>query len=113
MIDYDNYFGKGGDDTMSKTSGSSTKVATPIEEILKGIAKKMQPLYGPLRAIDRCMDRPYICGVCGKNHPTSQCIPKIQGCARLETQIALWCDFHKKWGKYLIENFCYHIHHIK
>ena len=63
-------------------------------------------MYGPPRMAERHLDWPYICGVCGKNHPTLHCIPKNQ-VVRTEPLLVLWCDFHIRWGNNFIElNTC-------
>ena len=55
---------------------TTAKVSSQVDKTIRGVTKRMKQLYRPLRTIDRCMDRPYICGICGKNHPTSQFVPK-------------------------------------
>ena len=54
----------------------------------------------------RRLERPYIYGHCGKNHPTSQCLPRNPMENRKEGHPDLWCDFDKKWGNHTIEE-CY------
>ena len=70
-------------------------------------------MHRPPRVKNRRLDRPYICGTCGKNHPTSQCIPKNQGGIRPEPQMALWCDFHKRWENHSTENHFNQIQHMQ
>ena len=89
------------------------KASSQVDEIFQGVIDRMQQMYGPPRVAERRMDRPYICGVCGKNHPTSQCIPKSQGGVRPKPQVALWCDFHKTWGNHSIENCFNRIQHMQ
>ena len=69
-IDYDDNHGddKKKDDKSSRASSSTSFVASQVEEITKGVMEKMQQLYSPPRAMEP--RRPYICGHCGKNHPT-------------------------------------------
>ena len=86
-------------------SSSNSLVASQIEELIKGIMEKM--LYGPPRTNEpRRADRPYVCGNCGDNHPTSQCLPRAPGVPRQELRPSLWCDFDKKWGNHTTEE-CY------
>ena len=54
----------------------------------------------------RRLERPYVCGHCGKNHATSQCLPRNPMANRQEGRLALWCDFDKKWGNHTTEE-CY------
>ena len=70
-------------------------------------------MYGPPRVIERHIDWPYICGVCGKKLPTSKCIPKNQSGDRPKPQLKLWCDFHKRWGTKSIENCFKKIQHMQ
>ena len=105
-IDYDTNCDWGKNDTNSKTSGSSRQMASQIEDIIKGVTKKIQQLYGSPRATNRRIGWPYICGVRDKNHPTSQCIPKKQVGTSPDAQLALWCYFHKKWENHLTRH-CY------
>ena len=66
-------------------SSSNSSVASQVEEITKGVMEKMQQLYGPPRTSEpRRVDRPYVCGNCGGNHPTSQCLPRAPGVPRPE-----------------------------
>ncbi|MCO5567204.1 hypothetical protein L7F22_020892 [Adiantum nelumboides] len=109
-IKYDDNCDTDKDDVRSKSSESSRKAASQIEDIIKGVAEKMQQMYGPPRAMDRKIMKPYICGVCGGDHPTSQCLPKNPGPIRQEPQLSLWCDFHKRWGNHATEN-CYNRMH--
>ena len=60
------------DDSSSRASGSSKSTTSQMDELIKGVTDKMQQLYGPPRALEqRRVDRPYICGICAGNHPTS------------------------------------------
>ena len=93
-------------DKSSKATSSSGSVASQVEEVTKGVIEKMQQLYGPPRALEpRRMERHYVCGSCGGNHPTNQCLPKVQGPAvlRPDGRPAIWCDFDKKWGNHTTE----------
>ena len=78
--------------TNSQTHESIVRVSSQVDKIIRGVTKKMQQLYGPPTITDRHIDWPYICGICGKNHPISQCIPKNQVGTRLEPQLDLQCD---------------------
>ena len=73
----------------------------------------MQQLYGPPRVAKIQVKWPYICGICGENHPTGQCAPKNQGLVRQEPQQAMWCDFHKRWGNNSIKNCFNRIQHLQ
>ena len=70
-IDYDDNCGddKKKDDKSSRASSSTSLITSQVEEITKGVMERMQQLYGPPRVMEP--RRPYICGHCGKNHPTS------------------------------------------
>ena len=96
----------------SQTNESTGRVLSHIDEIIQGVTKRMQQMYGPPRVAKRQVDWPYICGICGKNHPTGHCAPKNQGMVRQEPQQALWCNFHKRWGNHSIENCFNRIQHI-
>ena len=90
-IDYDDNCGEElkGKDTISKTSASTSSVASQVKEITKGVMEKIQHLYGMPKLMDpQRMDRlgPIV--------------------ARLDGHLALWCDFDKKWGKHIAEE-CY------
>ena len=53
-------------------SSSNSSIASQVEEITKGVMEKMQQLYGPPRTSEpRRVNRPYVCGNCGGNHPTT------------------------------------------
>ena len=53
-IDYDDNCGKEDkkEEKGSKANSSASSIAPQIEELTKGVAKKMQQLYSPPRAID-------------------------------------------------------------
>ena len=88
-------------------SSSNSLVASQVEEITKGVMEKMQQLYGPPQTSKpRRVDRPYVCENCGRNHPTSQCLPGAPGVPRPKICPLLWCDFEKKWGNHTTEE-CY------
>ncbi len=69
--------------------------------------EKIQQLFGPIRGQDqnRRSDRQFVCGQCGGNHPTSQCLPK-PNYQKPEGRPALWCEFDKRWGNHRTEE-CY------
>ena len=92
-IEYDDKCAKVAFGTKSQTNESTGRVSSQVDEIIQGVTKRMQQMYGPLRLAERQMDRPYICGVCGKNQPTLQCILKNQGMVRPKPQKALWCNY--------------------
>lgn len=93
--------------SFSASSSNSLSIASQVEEITKGVMEKMQQLYAPPRASKPSrVDKPYVCGNCGGNHPTSQCLPRAFGVPRLETHPSLWCDFDKKWGNHTTKE-CY------
>ena len=96
-IEYDDNCDIGTVGTGSQTNESTTRVSSQVDEIIQGVIERMQQVYGTRKATERQMDQLYICGVCGKNHPTLQCLPKNQGGVRPKFQLALWCDFHKRW----------------
>ena len=55
----------------------STKVASnQVDEIAKGVIEKMQQMFVGGQDQIRRPDRQFVCGQCGGNHPTSQCLPK-------------------------------------
>ena len=90
-IDYDDNCGDElkEKETSSKTSASTSSVASQVEEITKGVMEKIQRLYGMPKLMDpQRMDRPG---------------PAV---ARPDGRPALWCDFDKKWGNHTIEE-CY------
>ena len=108
-IDYDDNCGddEKKDNKGSRASSSTSSIASQVEEITRGVIKKMQQLYGPPRAMEP--RRSYVCGHCGQNHPTSQCLLRNPMANRQEGHPALWCDFDKKWGNYTTEEFYNHI----
>ena len=60
-IDYDDNCGEElkGKDTSSKTSASTSSVASQLEEIMKGVMDEIQHLYGMPKLMDpQRMDRP-------------------------------------------------------
>lgn len=109
-IDFDDNCGAMDKKSEAKSYGASSSnslVASQVEEITKGVMEKMQHLYGPPQTSEpRRVDRPYVCGNCGGNHPTSQCLPRAPGVPKLELHPLLWCDFDKKWGNHTTEE-CY------
>ncbi|WP_208972750.1 hypothetical protein, partial [Escherichia coli] len=57
----------------TNASSSNNSVASQVEEITKGVMEKMQDLYGPPRMNEqRRVDRLFVCGNYGENHPTTQ-----------------------------------------
>ena len=64
-------------------------------------------MFGPIRGQDqiRRPDKQFVCGQCGGNHPTSQCLPKPTY-QKSEDRPALWCEFVKRWGNHTTEE-CY------
>ena len=84
VIEFDDKCSKGVSSIGSQTSESIARASSQVDEIIQGVTKKMQQMHGPPRVAKRCMDWPYLCGVCGQNHPTLQCIPKNQGMVKLE-----------------------------
>ena len=56
-LDYDDNCdrGKTENDTSSKASVSSTSPASQVDEIIKGVTKKMKQMYGPPRAYKQRM----------------------------------------------------------
>ena len=86
---------KGTSSIGSQTDESTSRVSSQVDELIQGVTERMQQMYGPPRVVERQVERPYICDICGKNHPTSQRPPKNQGMVRQEPQQASWCDFHK------------------
>ena len=90
-IDYDDNCGEElkGKDTSSKTSASTSLVASQVEEIMKGAMEKIQCPYGMPKLINpQRMDRPR---------------PII---SRRDGRVALWCEYDIKWGNHTIEE-CY------
>ncbi|MCO5548855.1 hypothetical protein L7F22_002317 [Adiantum nelumboides] len=112
-IDYDDNCDKDADETRSKSGESSRKATLQIEDIIKEVVEKMQQMYGPPRATDCKIMRPYICGICGGDHPTSQCLPKDPRQIKQDPQLALWCDFHKRWSNHATKNCYNRIHHMR
>ena len=98
-IDFDDNCGAMDKKNEAKSYGASSSngsVASQVEEITKGVMEKIQHLYDPPRTSEpRRVERPYICGNCGGNHPTSQCLPRAPGVPRQELRPSLWCDFDK------------------
>ena len=74
-IDYDNNCRKDGDDTRSKTSGSSTKGASQVDEIIRSVIEEMQQLYGPPREMRKFVEKPHYCSVYGGDHLAVECLP--------------------------------------
>ena len=99
-IEYDDNCAKVAFGTKSQTNESMERVLSQVDEIIKGVTKRMQQMYGPPRVAKIQVDWPYICGICGVNHPTGQCAPKNQGVVRQKPQQALWCNFDKRWGNH-------------
>ena len=87
-IEYIDNCTKGASSIGSQTNESIDRVSSQVEDIIQVVTKRMQQLYGPPRVAKRHVERPYICGICGKNHPTLQCAPKNQGMVRQEPQQA-------------------------
>ena len=98
---------------MSQTDESKRKLSSQVDEIIQGVTEKMLQMYGPPSVTERQEDRPYACGICGKNHPTGQCAPKNQGLVRQEPQQAMWCNFHKRWGNHSIKKYFNRIQHLQ
>ena len=71
-IEYDENCAKGAFGTRSQTNESTQMVLSQVDEIIQGVTKRMQQMYGPPRVAKISVEQPYICGICGKNHPTSQ-----------------------------------------
>ena len=72
----------------SKTSASTSSIASQMEEIIKGVMEKIQRLYGMPKLMDpQRMDR------------LRPAIARPNGC------LALWCNFNKKWGNHMIEEW--------
>ena len=92
-IEYNDNCAKGASGTGYQTNESKGRASSQVDEILQGVTKKMQEMYGPPRVTKRREDWPYICGICGANHPTGQCAPRNQGVVRQEPQYAIWCNF--------------------
>ena len=68
-----------GNTSRPEEDARSTKVLNnQVDEIAKGVIEKMQQVFGPLRGQDQIKrpDRQFVCGQCGGNHSTSQCLPK-------------------------------------
>ena len=103
-IEYNDNCAKGALGTKSQTNEATQKVLSQVDEIIQGVTKRMQQMYGPPRVAERQVECPYICGICGKNHPIGQCAPRNQGMVRQESQQALWCNFHKQWFNHSMEN---------
>ena len=94
--------------SRAKNDARSTRdVSNQVDEIAKGVIEKMQQMFGPIRGQDqiRRPDRQFVCGQCGGNHPTSQCLPKPTY-QKPEGRPALWCEFDKRWGNHTTEE-CY------
>ena len=70
-IEYDDNCDKGTVGTRSQTNDSTIRVLSQVNEIIRGVTERMQQMYGPPRMVERRLDWLYICGFCGKNHPTS------------------------------------------
>ena len=111
-IEYNDNCAKGVSSTGSQTNESTSRVLSQANEIIQGVTKKMQQLCVPLRVTERRVKRPYICGICGKNHPTGQCTPKNQWMVRQEPQQTSWCNFHKRWGNHSTKNCFNRIQHL-
>ena len=67
--------------------------------------EKTQQTYGlPKMVVGRFMERKPYCGVYGRNHHTTECLPmKSQ---RQHPHMAYWCSYHKRWGNHSTKN-CY------
>ena len=74
-VDFDDNCGtmdKKNEGKSFSASSRNNSVASQVEEITKGVMEKMQQLYGPPRTSEpRRVERPYVCGICEGNHPTS------------------------------------------
>ncbi|MCO5560573.1 hypothetical protein L7F22_014188 [Adiantum nelumboides] len=115
-IKYDDNCSKDGTGTgMSSSSTSTSTPSTQADQIIQGVVEKMQKLYAPPRMGEhRQAERPYICGLCGGNHPTSHCALKNAGPQQLRTEMpAQWCDFHKRWENHNTENCFDRINHLR
>ena len=75
-IEYNDNCAKGASGVGSQTNESTGGVLFKVDEIIQSAMKRMQELYGPSRVPKRQVERPYICGNCGQNHPIGQCAPK-------------------------------------
>lgn len=75
VVDFDDNYGtvdKKSEGKGYSPSSSNSSIASQVEEITKGVMEKLQQLYNPPRTSEPWrVDRPYVCGNCGGNHPTS------------------------------------------
>ena len=94
-IEYDDNCTKIASGVGSQNNESMGRVSSQVDDIIQGVTKRMQQMYGPSRIAKRRVERPYICRICGGNHPTGHCAPKNKGMVRQEPQQASWCNFHK------------------
>ena len=83
----------------SSAQSSCSKEATPMEAdaIADLVIKKMNQMFKPaMRAPEQeRFQRPYRCGLCGGDHPTSQCMLKPQNQGQQRARQEKWFDFEK------------------
>ena len=103
-------------DQASTCTASEVISATYVDEVIKAIAGIMQNSQEPQRVWEQQVaNRPYTCGICGGNHPTSQCAPKNLEPLQIRSMIQApqWCDFHQSWGNHNTKNCVEQVKHAR
>ena len=117
-IDFDDnceIFGNVNASARSETSSTKNTIETgknhPIdaEAIAEMVMKKMNQVFRPPQrpAEQPRFVRKYICGQCGGDHPTLQCLPKQNNPNPAAPRTDKWCDFEQKWTNHETQE-CYH-----
>ena len=52
-IEYDDNCAKGASGVVSQTNESKSRASSQVDEIIQGVTKKMQQMYGPSRVMER------------------------------------------------------------
>ena len=73
------------------------------------VIKKMNQMFKPaMRAPEQGrFQKPYQCGLCGGDHPTSQCALRQQNPSQQMPRQDKWCDFENKWTNHETKD-CWH-----
>ena len=98
-------------DTSSTQSSQKKEEAIPRETaaIADLVIRKMNQMFKPaIRAPEKQrFPKPYQCGICEGDHPTSQCSLKPQNPAMQMPRQDKWCDFEHKWTNHETKD-CWH-----
>ena len=97
-------------ETSSVKSGK-TQETSPVEAdaIADLVVKKMNQVFKPQPRPQEYQrfQKPYMCGNCAGDHPTSQCMLKPQNPVQHQPRLDKWCDFEQKWTSHDTKD-CWH-----